>query len=201
MTAGAALRILGLIGALRSLLVRFNDPKLAAFLADWPKRPRIDRDMQAVSLPVLAWLKGAAEKTVPATASPTRTLVALASELAWRQTYTADDFGAAFLQRYGFAELIGTRGPVASGRLACGFLLLGPDILYPVHRHEAEEIYVTMGGTAEWRTEADRWAPAPPGTLIHHAPWLPHAMRTAGDPMLALYLWRAGDLAQKSLIG
>jgi hypothetical protein len=29
---------------------------------------------------------------------------------------------------------------------------------------------------------------------------MPHAMRTEGAPLLALYLWRGGDLAAKSVI-
>jgi hypothetical protein len=38
------------------------------------------------------------------------------------------------------------------------------------------------------------------GTPIEHFAWTPHAMRTRAEPMLALYLWRGGDLAAKSTI-
>jgi hypothetical protein len=35
---------------------------------------------------------------------------------------------------------------------------------------------------------------------IHHPSWTTHAMRTEGEPLLAAYIWRAGDLTAKSLI-
>jgi hypothetical protein len=34
--------------------------------------------------------------------------------------------------------------------------------------------------------------------VIHHAPYVPHAMQTGQEPLLALYLWRSENLAQQS---
>jgi len=34
--------------------------------------------------------------------------------------------------------------------------------------------------------------------MSHHASGVKHAARTIGEPMIALYLWRGGDLNQKS---
>ena len=92
------------------------------------------------------------------------------------------------------------RGPIASRRLAVGFLLLGPDVAYPLHSHEAEEIYLVLSGTAAWRRGGEPWRDEAPGALIHHPSRAPHAMRTEREPLLALYAWRGGDLAQKSTI-
>lgn len=200
MTADANAELLALIGELRAFLSLFDRRELERFLADWPQRPRIDRAWRPSALPVLARLGELANGTAPATEKPTKALLALAPDLTWRQSYTADDFGAAFLQRYGFTELIGLRGPVASRRIACGFVLLGPGTVYPDHRHEAEEIYVTMAGTAAWRKGRAPWADVAPGNVIHHTSRMPHAMRTAAEPVLAFYIWRGGDLAQKSLM-
>jgi hypothetical protein len=105
---------------------------------------------------------------------------------------------ADFLQRYGWSELIGLRGPVASERLAAGFLLLGPLTEYARHRHAAEEIYLPLAGTALWQRGDAAWRRRAPGRPIHHPSWMPHAMRTEAQPLLALYLWRRGDLAQRS---
>ena len=41
---------------------------------------------------------------------------------------------------------------------------------------------------------------ARPARSIHHASNVSHAMRTGNEPLLALYLWRGGPLAQKSTI-
>ena len=46
-----------------------------------------------------------------------------------------------------------------------------------------------LGGAAEWQRGDGSWAFRPPGSLIHHPPGLPHATRTADEPLLTLYLW------------
>jgi len=80
----------------------------------------------------------------------------------------------------------------------CGVLLLGPHVTYPPHRHEADEIYVPLAGTAAWKHGNEGWRERLPGSVIHHAPYVPHAMQTGQEPLLALYLWRSEDLAQQS---
>jgi hypothetical protein len=127
-------------------------------------------------------------------------LVSLASYLTWNQTYSAEDFGAGFLEKYGWTEFIGQRGPIASYRMACGVLLLGPEIEYPRHSHEAEEVYVPLTGPTLWQRSDQDWTYRAPGRPVYHSSWVPHAMRTEKVPLLALYLWRGGDLVQKSRI-
>ncbi len=104
---------------------------------------------------------------------------------------------ADFLDRYGWTELLGRRGPFASERIACGFLLLGPATAYPRHRHEAEEWYLPLTGAARWRQGDGIWRTRLPGTLIVHRSEEPHAMRTGASPLLALYCWRSEDIGQK----
>jgi hypothetical protein len=40
-------------------------------------------------------------------------LAAQANHIAWGQTYSAQDFGVGFLEKYGWTEPIGLRGPIA----------------------------------------------------------------------------------------
>lgn len=147
---------------------------------------------------MLGWLDAA--EPSPATASFVHAIAEQAEALSWQQTYGAEDFGPSFLDRYGWTEFIGLRGPIPSRELACGLLMLGPDIEYPAHAHEAEELYLPLAGAAWWMRGDDRYALRLVGTPIHHPPWMPHAMRTGSEPLLALYLWRGGDLAAKSTI-
>lgn len=168
-------------------------PGAARFLADWPE-PVVSRHLEPRQLPVCRWLDAMGEGGL------VTLLREAAPGLTWRQTYGAADFGAAFLEGYGWSEFIGQRGPVASERIACGVLLLGPHVTYPSHAHEAEEIYLPIAGLAEWQRGAAPFAPVPVGQAIHHPAWMPHAMRTGGQPLAALYLWRGGDLAAKSVI-
>jgi hypothetical protein len=88
-----------------------------------------------------------------------------------------------------------------SDRVACGILLLGPETEYLDHAHEAQELYLPLAGRALWRPDGGDCRLRPPGTWIHHPSWTPYAMRTALEPLLAAFVWRAGDLKAKSRIG
>jgi mannose-6-phosphate isomerase-like protein (cupin superfamily) len=156
--------------------------------------PAASAPTPACALPVLAWLPALPALAAPDTGRLVELLVEAASSLAWRRTYAAGEVSPAFLARYGWAELLGPYGPLASHRLRLGFLLLGPDTLYRPHAHAAEELYLVLAGTAAWQHGQEPWQDRPPGTAIHHPPRLPHATRTAAEPLLALYLWWGADL-------
>lgn len=184
-----------LVTAARALFGQVSEA--APFLAAWPEGAE-RRVIAAQDLPVVAHLAGMA---APGPTAPVLdALQRAAPGLAWRQTYGTADFGADFLQGYGWSEFIGLRGPIPSTRLACGVLLLGPGITYPLHRHQAEELYLPISGTAFWRKGAGPETPVPPGRPIHHPAWMPHATRTGAEPLAALYLWQGGNLAAKSEI-
>jgi Dimethlysulfonioproprionate lyase len=170
---------------------------LAPYLADWP-RDYIYRRVRSANLPVLRWLPEMADDAAGFGGDVVAALCQAAPSLAWRQTYSSKDLDADFLDNYGWSEIFGGNGPLVNERLACGFLLLGPSTHYPRHRHEAEEIYLPLSGTAAWQQGDAVWREHPPGTPIHHAREEPHAMRTGASPLLALYLWRSADLAQKA---
>jgi len=177
---------------------------LPAARRDWlamlPDAPAT-RPAPPATLPVLAWLPQARACAGPETQALVDAVAELADTLPWGQNYGAADFGDAFQARYGFMELIGPRGPFVAEEIACGLLMFAPDTEYPRHRHEAEEIYVVLAGRAEWRAGTAGYSEEPPGAVLHRPSWSPHATRMGSEPMLALYLWRGGDLMQKSEIG
>jgi quercetin dioxygenase-like cupin family protein len=206
----------------RGALDRLSAPVLARFLADWPsaselpvRRPEpvapapssaapssAAPSSAAPALPVLRWLPRIAADGASFGGAFVSALCRAAPSLAWRQSYTRDEVDAAFLQNYGWTELLraaAMRQPKrTSAQISCGVVVLGPGTLYPHHRHEAEEIYVPLSGTAAWQQGDAVWREHAPGTLIHHLSEEPHAMRTGEEPLLALYLWRSSDLAQKA---
>jgi hypothetical protein len=182
---------------IRQLLDTVREPALAPFLADWPGAPR-ERPVEASGLPVLRWLPQIARDPAAFGVDLVASVCRAAPSLAWRQTYAAGELDAAFLDNYGWSEIFGGTGPLSSEQAACGFLILGPNTHYPRHRHEAEEFYLPLSGTAAWRQGDAVWREHPPGTPIHHAGGEPHAMRTGAGPLLALYLWRGGNLGQKA---
>ena len=191
--------IIALIIAIHDFLEGLNEIHLKPFLADWPSVKCLTRSVLPNDLPVLSYMPETVKTAGEKTEIIVNMLVSLAIHLAWGQTYSAQDFGVGFLEKYGWTEFIGKRGPIASNRMACGCLFLGPQIEYPQHRHEAEEVYVPLTGQTLWQQSSQDWAQRDPGLPIHHASWVPHAMRTEKTPLLALYLWRGGNLVQKSI--
>lgn len=166
---------------------------------------RIDWDMPARALEphplgCLRHLDRAVE-LAPIAAKPlVQWLAEQRNALHWGQTYTEADFGKAFIDNYGWLEMFGTRGHFANDAVAAGLLILGPDIVYPDHHHVAEEIYIPLTGDTEWRMGEGGFRKREAGEVVHHASNINHAMRTGNEPLLALYIWRGGPLAQKSTI-
>jgi len=181
----------------KQLLESLQQPALAPFLSDWPRSHQL-RAAVASDLPVLRWLPQIAGDAAAFGVDLVAAVARAAPSLAWRQTYSAQELGGAFLDNYGWSEIFGGNGPLASERIACGFLILGPATHYPRHRHEAEEMYLPLSGTAAWQQGDAIWRDRPPGTLIYHAGDEPHAMRTGTQPLLALYVWRGANLDQKA---
>ncbi|MGX7873293.1 dimethylsulfonioproprionate lyase family protein [Mesorhizobium sp. ORM6] len=166
---------------------------------------RIDWDMPARTLEphplgCLRHLDRAVELAQPAAKPLMQSLAKYRNELRWGQTYTKADFGNAFIDNYGWLEMFGTRGHFVNGEVAAGLLILGPEIVYPDHHHVAEEIYIPLTGGTQWRMGGGGFGKREAGEVVHHASNVNHAMRTGNDPLLALYIWRGGPLAQKSTI-
>lgn len=188
-----------LLAAFRVYLAGFGDP-VASFIGsiDWNMPAR---EIQPQALPVTRELAYCAELASDRGRPLARLLASSIDQLCWRQTYSATDFGADFLDKYGWVELFGTRGHFVNDSVAAGFLLLGPHITYPDHHHIAEEIYIPLAGGTLWRKGAGGFDARAADKVIHHPSNVNHAMRTDYVPLLALYLWRGGPLAQKSVIG
>ncbi|MEM7565441.1 MAG: dimethylsulfonioproprionate lyase family protein, partial [Pseudomonadota bacterium] len=159
-----------------------------------------DRMLAANSLPVLSFLPRMLELASEENLALVNQLSCCYQNLHFNQTYSADDFGSAFLLQYGWIKFLGPDAYWHSDELSSGLILLGSNITYPQHWHVAEELYFPVSGTADWYHETAGWRTISPGKVIHHASNIKHSMRTTGEPLLALYLWRGGDLEQKSNI-
>ncbi len=189
-----------LLGLVRAYLTSLPVNPAAEFVAgiDWRMQ---ERALPAKGLPCLRHLAGIGTHASPAERPLLNFLEAQASGLHWGQTYSAADFGLSFIDNYGWVELFGTRGHFINETMASGLLILGPDIVYPDHHHTAEELYVPLTGGTLWRKGQGGFVERRAGEVIHHPSDVSHAMRTGGRPLVALYLWRGGPLAQKSTIG
>ena len=188
-----------LLATFRSFLGGFDRDPVRAFAAgiDWrmPARQLAPKGLACLGhLDRTARIAGAEAKPLA------RLLQERRDAFRWGQTYTEADFGRRFIDNYGWLEVFGTRGHFDNKKIAGGFLILGPGIVYPDHHHVAEEIYIPLTGGADWRMGEGEFRRREPGEIIHHTSKMNHAMRTAEEPLLALYLWRGGPLAARSTV-
>ena len=188
-----------LLVAFRDYLLSRSDPTLGHFIQGFAWS-MAERSLAPHDLPVVAYLRKPRRLGNGAERVLFDKLADAADMLHWAQTYSITDFGSDFLQRYGWVELFGARGHFASEEMAGGFLLLGPEVHYPDHHHTAEEIYIPQTDGSLWSKDAQPFLPRWSGEIIHHPSNIRHAMRTEDQPLVALYLWRGGPLAQKSII-
>ena len=187
-----------LLPGFRSFLETFDDKLVRdAARIDWTMPPR-PRDPHPLAC--LRHLDRAAELSLADAKPLARLLAGYRNDFHWGQTYSEADFGQEFIDNYGWLEVFGTRGHFVNDAVAGGFLILGPGLIYPDHHHVAEEIYIPLTGGTEWRMGEGDFRVRGAGEIVHHASNVSHAMRTGKEPLLALYLWRGGPLAQKSTI-
>jgi hypothetical protein len=111
--------------------------------------------------------------------------------LVWSQneSYSEAKLGGHFMNNYVTGLLTGPGAPFAREAPPSGFLLLGPKIAYPAHRHLPREIYLMLTPGAEWCLDGGNWFSVAPGDVIYHASNQSHAMRTQETPMLAFAAW------------
>lgn len=116
-------------------------------------------------------------------------LQAVTPRLHWWQGehYSAATMGAAFVENYALAELLGPRGLCHSPDLALGILLLGPDTYYPPHYHPAEEGLYLLSGRGTWHLDRGPTISLPPGGVVHIPAGGAHAFWSFEAPMAALY--------------
>ena len=122
------------------------------------------------------------------------------AKLKWEQSYTKADgvVGDDMLNGYGFAEVIGKRGPFVSERVRTGIGIWGPGIDYPAHRHQAEEIYVVLTGEIDFLFGDSPRVRKQAGDVIYVPSMLTHGFNTCDHPMAVLYIWQAGNLRETS---
>ncbi|MBT6339961.1 MAG: transcriptional regulator [Desulfobacula sp.] len=196
------MKVTDLANAVFEYLKNIDDEGLAPFIEKFPSEPFKTRDVQKNDLPVFSYLPKLDTGANVSTRGIVEQFQSISEYFCWGQTYSVEDFGQTFLNKYGWAELIGLRGPIASEKIACGFLFLGPNVLYPKHNHESEEVYIPLSSDQDtfWVQGDDAWVSRPAGRPIYHKSGIPHGIKTSLSPLLALYVWYGGDLAQKSEI-
>jgi mannose-6-phosphate isomerase-like protein (cupin superfamily) len=175
-----------------------STPALLTF-AGWPLALPVQRAPRGV--PAARILKDWAEGNTEVTLSLHDAVRGIADYAEWNQTYSEEEVGADFLQRYGWFELVGPKGHFHSDQVRAYIAYWGANLYYPWHQHEAEELYFILAGEAVFEAEGRAPRVLRPGETCLHTSWQPHAMTTKDSAVLALVLWRGAGLEGVPMMG
>jgi len=145
-------------------------------------------------------LEVAVDSAAPEAHELLQTFVRQQAHLRWEQSYRKGDglVPDAMLDAYGFAEIIGARGPFVSERIRAGIAVWGPGIVYPRHQHQAEEVYILLSGSARFRLGDNAETTHDYGDVVFVASNTRHGFCCGDEALVVCYLWQAGDLRQTS---
>ncbi len=111
---------------------------------------------------------------------------AIEPQLRWKTRPGAETHGEQFLDRHANANIVGADGIETREDVWIGVSLMAPGTRYPDHRHPPEEIYVVLSD-GEWCNTDTPWHAPGIGNLVYNPPNIVHAMRSAQQPLLALW--------------
>ena len=166
-------------------------PPLREF-ADWPEDLVFEQPVPR-EIPALPTIKAMAGNGALYAA-----LAAVCPHASWVQTYSEAEVGRHFLDHYGHIELFGPAGIFRTQACRAFIGYWGPGLFYPMHDHEAEEIYLVLTGLCLFEAEGDAPADLGPGGVKFHRSGQAHAMTMGDEGMLALCLWRGAGLADNA---
>ena len=116
---------------------------------------------------------------------------ALEPRLKWTRRATATPADSRFYNGHANAMLIGPGGIEERDDVMIGVTLMAPHVLYPVHDHPPEEVYLSLTSGHWWNAGMD-WNEPGSGGTIYNPPGIAHTMRSGAKPLLALWLLPLG---------
>ena len=195
-----------LLEAIQEFVAAHRDPALQRFQAGIAHWGSAWSGVKPQQLPAAQTLTRALAHTTPETHPLTALFERESPWRKWEQSYSKADavVGEDMLAGYGFAEVIGKQGPFVSTRVRSGIGVWGPNIIYPPHRHQAEEVYLLLAGSAEFQLgegEILTKEMRATGEAVQVPSMTTHGFRTLEEPLVVFYIWQAGDLREKSTFG
>ncbi|MEM6467405.1 MAG: dimethylsulfonioproprionate lyase family protein [Pseudomonadota bacterium] len=173
-------------------------PALRTF-APWPD-DLVHQPLEPNPAPAMAHLRQDPARAAAEAQAYVDAVKAAADRCDWRITYSQDEVGDAFVSRYAWFELVGPTGHYHSDALRVAFAYWGPHLTYPLHSHEAEEVYYVAAGRAAFWTDDQpaHWVEA--GSHQTHASYEPHGFRTGDEGLLTLILWRGPGMGGRATL-
>ena len=114
----------------------------------------------------------------------------LSFHVKWENGYTEKDVNNNFLNNYGFFELIGPTGHFKTSEMALYVNYLDKNTLYPLHNHEAEELYFIISGEAKFENNNEDYEILTSNKTRFHKSFEPHAITTDNKQLLSFVIWK-----------
>ncbi len=111
-------------------------------------------------------------------------VIDLADELPWYKRPVANN--PSFMESHVNAQIIGPEGLEVRQDLIVGVTLMRPDIDYPDHQHEPEELYLVLSD-GRWRQGNGEWHTPGLGGLVYNSSDVMHGMKSVNTPLFALW--------------
>ena len=108
----------------------------------------------------------------------------------WEPGYGEQDVGKDFLNNYGFFELIGPTGHFETSEMALYVNYLEKNTHYPLHNHEAEELYFVLSGEAKFESTNEKSELLTSTRTRFHKSYQPHAITTSNQQILSIVIWK-----------
>lgn len=117
-------------------------------------------------------------------------VVAGARDLDWSPVFEGGGIEPRLAEGLLAAQLAGSYGRFAAEGVAAGLFLIAPDVTYPLHTHEAAEVYLCFSGRLRLQHGVTgRPFDLTAGELSVTPPHRLHALETGEEPVLLGYIW------------
>ncbi len=159
----------------------------------------VARDVARRELPACAHLPLALENAAKGpeqVAALADALATLEPHLAWWQR--AGTYDEPFNSGHANSYVVGPTGLEQHSNVVIGLSLVAPHVDYPEHNHPPEEVYAVMS-EGDWYHEHMGWYTPGAGAMVHHEPWVRHAMRSHEQPLLAIWCLWVDDIASEAV--
>jgi len=186
---------------MKNMVAECENPHVRKFEGGFKGIERCWRDVGARMLPVVHSLNEISPDPQSLAGKLLSQFIAYRESLFWEQTYSKADHvvGDALLSGYAFSEITGQLGPFISNQLRSGVGVWRANVEYPMHWHDAEEIYWILFGSAWFQIGRDQPKSfKKSGEIVFVSSSVPHFFETRDEPLVMLYLWQGGDLRQVS---
>ncbi len=177
------------IGALKEIKYIWSTNQTLSNFVSLPKDLKLD-NVKNNQINATTKLASWSESDVAVNKKIHKILSSLSFHVKWENGYAEKDVNKNFLNNYGFFELIGPTGHFKTSKLALYVNYLDKKSFYPLHNHEAEELYFIISGEAKFENNNGDYEILTSNKTRFHKSFEPHAITTDNNQILSFVIWK-----------